>query len=179
MFDEYGRRRPETFTATMRAQHEAMYHATPEATQKWQNGEADAASAWFHEVEDVRRLLPRRVKLRYALNRERLPARLRAAYTGPVSLDRSTLEFLAQAPHSRCWSWARTMLCWFVTDTTALGLLGAYQMHVLSTAQCRELLTTPGSPEARCPPPPPQPAPPFLLRLMRAAAPQLGGPGVR
>ena len=64
-----------------------------------------ATASWFAEVsaapeaassipgfearlEDVRRLLPRRVKLRYALNRERLPARLRedAVYIAVAAL---------------------------------------------------------------------------------------------
>lgn len=37
-----------------------------------------------------------------------------------------------------------TALGWFATDTTALGILGAYQMHVLSTEQCRDLLAPAG-----------------------------------
>ena len=141
MFDEYGRRRPETYTPFLRSQHHALYHCTPEQSYKWEQGEpGGAAKEWWAEVEAVRRLLPGRVKLKYGLDRERLPERLRAAVQGPLLLDRATLDFLSQGPHSRCWSWARTALGWFVTDTTALGLLGAYQMHVLSTEQCRSLL---------------------------------------
>lgn len=137
----YGRRRPETYTPFLRAQHHALYHCTPEESYKWEQGEpGGAAKEWWAEVEAVKRLLPTRVKLKYAINRDNLPERLRTAVPSPLLLDRATLDFLSQSPHSRCWSWARTALGWFVTDTTALGLLGAYQMHVLSTAQCRDLL---------------------------------------
>jgi 2-polyprenyl-3-methyl-5-hydroxy-6-metoxy-1,4-benzoquinol methylase len=146
MFDEYGRRRPETYTPFLRSQHHALYQCTPEESYKWEQGEpGGAAKEWWAEVEAVKRLLPRRVKLRYGLSAENLPARLRAACPRPLLLDRATLNFLAQNPHSRCWSWARTALGWFVTDTTALGLLGAYQMHVLSTEQCRDLLDPTGA----------------------------------
>lgn len=108
MFDEYGLRRPETFTPFMRSQHHALYHCTPEESYKWEQGEAGgAAKEWWAEVEAVKRLLPKRVKLRYGLAPENLPVRLRAAGSSPLLMDRATLDFCAQGPHSRCWSWAR------------------------------------------------------------------------
>ena len=51
MFDEYGRRRPESFTPFMRSQHHALYHCTPEESYKWEQGEPGAAAKeWWAEV---------------------------------------------------------------------------------------------------------------------------------
>jgi hypothetical protein len=131
-----------TYTAATRAQHYALYHAWPE--QRRELG-TQQQQQWWTNVDAVKRQLPRRMKLRYGCD-----AKLFASpswWAGPLKLDAQSLDFMQQQPHSRLWSWARSVLKVFVTDTSALGILGAYPMHVLSTQHCRELLGQPeGSP---------------------------------
>ena len=147
MFDARGERRPETYTAYMRAQHEALYHNTPEEARAAQPG--SEAASWKHNVDMVKARLPSRVKLRYGCDVEAFPtAQAQGWWQGPLRLDQPALSFLQQEPHGRLCSWARTFLKYFVTDTSALGILGAYPMFVLSTPQCRELLRL-GPDEAR------------------------------
>jgi SAM-dependent methyltransferase len=79
--------------------------------------------------------------LRYDCDRNRLAPFLRDRFV-ELAEDDETRAFLArvQQPHGRVITATRSLLASFVSDYDANALLGAYPMHVLSTAQWETLL---------------------------------------